>query len=124
MWLFLWDDAIDGATANPEGLVAEHYCRQSVAFVKHHLVLGDEIGAPEPQAPTPVSASFAEVGRRVSEYGKQEDMRALFSHLKEYMEACVTEYEWRLSRKVPSVEDFYSWRLGTSSVDVMLDLLR
>lgn len=40
------------------------------------------------------------------------------------MEACVVEYGSRLSGRVPSVEEFYSWRLRTSSVDVMLDLCR
>jgi hypothetical protein len=48
----------------------------------------------------------------------------LFDHLREYMEGCVTEYRWRLSGKAPSVDEFYSWRLRTSSVDVMLDLCR
>ncbi|KAK4034594.1 isoprenoid synthase domain-containing protein [Parachaetomium inaequale] len=123
VWLFLWDDAIDGAEVEGGEVAAEEYCRQSVAFVRYSLGLG-EAGIPEPKAPTKVCESFAEVGRRVGEYCGLEDRRVLFGHLREYMEACVTEHRWRLSGKVPSVEEFYSWRLRTSSVDVMLDLCR
>jgi hypothetical protein len=124
VWLFLWDDAIDGASsASSDGLAAEEYCQQSVAFVRHHLGL-DEPGSLEPKAPTRVCESFAEVGARVRERCGLAQRNELFRHLKEYMEGCVTEYRWRLSGKVPSVEQFYSWRLRTSSVDVMLDLSR
>jgi hypothetical protein len=130
VWLFLWDDAIDGAgagaEAEAEGLLAEEYCRQSVAFVEYHLgIVGRrEADASEPPAPTAVCASFAEVGGRVAGYAGPEDRGVLGQHLREYMEACVTEHRWRLSGRVPSVEEFYSWRLRTSSVDVMLDLSR
>ncbi|KAH6616928.1 isoprenoid synthase domain-containing protein [Chaetomium tenue] len=121
MWLFLWDDAIDGAD---EGEVAaEEYCRQSIAFVEHSLGLA-EPGAPAPAAPTKVCESFAEVGRRVGGYCGLEERERFSESLRMYMEACVTEYRWRLSGRVPSVEEFYSWRLGTSSVDAMLDLSR
>ncbi|KAG7286671.1 hypothetical protein NEMBOFW57_008982 [Staphylotrichum longicolle] len=83
IWLFLWDDAIDGADLDGGVLVAEEYCQKSVA-----------------------------------------ERKVLFGHLSEYMEACVTEYRWRQSGLAPSVDEFYSWRLGTSSVDVMLDLCK
>ncbi|KAH6842917.1 isoprenoid synthase domain-containing protein [Chaetomium sp. MPI-CAGE-AT-0009] len=127
VWLFLWDDAIDGGGAGieggDEGEAAAEYCRQSIAFVGHSLGLG-EPGAPAPVAPTRACESFAEVGRRVAECCGQEERRVFFGHLKEYMGACVTEYRWRLSGRVPSVEEFYSWRLGTSSVNAALDLTR
>ncbi|KAK4157057.1 isoprenoid synthase domain-containing protein [Chaetomidium leptoderma] len=123
VWLVLWDDAIDGAGASEGGLAAEEYCQQSVAFVRCHLGL-DGPGTVEPKAPTKVCESFAEVGRRVGERCGLEQRMELFEHLREYMEACVTEYRWRLSEKVPSVDEFYSWRLKTSAVDVMLDLCR
>jgi hypothetical protein len=125
VWLFLWDDAIDGADSSGVGAVAaEEYCQQSVDFVRSCLQLDDERGTAEAKAPTKVSGSFAEVGRRIGEYCGPEERRVLFQHLREYMEGCVTEYKWRVSGKVPSVEEFYSWRLRTSSVDVMLDLCR
>ncbi|KAL2136446.1 hypothetical protein VTI74DRAFT_3679 [Chaetomium olivicolor] len=126
VWLFLWDDAIDGGAAPTTagtGLAAEEYCRRSVGFVRYHLGL-DEPGAPAPPAPTKVCGSFAEVGRRVCECCGAEDRRGLFEHLGEYMEACVTEYRWRLSGRAPGVDEFYGWRLRTSSVDVMLDFCR
>jgi len=123
VWLFLWDDAIDGADLSEGGLVAEEYCQQSVAFVRHSLGLHDP-GAGVPNAPTKVCESFAEVGRRIRECSGLDERKVLFGHLREYMEACVTEYRWRQSGKAPSVDEFYSWRLGTSSVDAMLDLCR
>jgi hypothetical protein len=125
VWLFLWDDAIDGADASEGGVVAaEEYCQRSVDFVRSSLQLDDEPGTAEARAPTKVCGSFAEVGRRLAEHCGLEQRRVLFRHLREYMEGCVTEYRWRVSGKVPSVEEFYSWRLRTSSVGVMLDLCR
>jgi hypothetical protein len=122
VWLFLWDDAIDDAEGGGGGgLAAEEYCRQSVAFVEGSLGLADGAMA---QAPTKVCESFAEVGSRVAMYCGQEERMRLFGHLREYMEGCVVEYKWRESGKAPSVEEFYGWRLKTSSVDAMLDLCR
>ncbi|KAK3292633.1 isoprenoid synthase domain-containing protein [Chaetomium fimeti] len=116
VWLFLWDDAIDGGGAGIEGRgdkAAAEYCRQSIVFVEHSLGLG-EPGAPAPVAPTKARGWVLRAG------GEE----GVFGHLKEYMGACVTEYRWRLSGRVPSVGEFYSWRLGTSSVDAALDLTR
>ena len=123
VWLFLWDDAIDGADLIGSALVADEYCQQSVEFVSHSLGL-NEPGEVAPKAPTKICESFAEVGRRIAECCGVAERREVFGHLREYMEGCVTEYKWRVSRKVPSVDEFYSWRLRTSSVDVMLDLCR
>jgi hypothetical protein len=122
VWLVLWDDAIDGADRSESGdLAAEEYCRQSVAFVEDSLALTD---GPVVRAPTKVCASFAEVGRRVGVYCGREERMRLFGHLREYMEGCVVEYRWRMSGKAPSEDEFYGWRLKTSSVDAMLDLCR
>ncbi|GAB1315889.1 hypothetical protein MFIFM68171_06099 [Madurella fahalii] len=124
VWLFLWDDVIDGAADDGEGgLAAAEYCRESVAFVRYHLGLG-EPGAAEPSAPTKVCESFAEVGRRVGEFCGPAERAELFEHLREYMEACVVEHRWRSSGDVPSVDEFFSWRLKTSSVDILLDFCR
>ncbi|KAM7195239.1 (-)-delta-cadinene synthase [Naviculisporaceae sp. PSN 640] len=54
----------------------------------------------------------------------------LGSSLEKYMDACVVEQAWRLSsegdvsrvRLPPSGEEFWGWRLGTSSVDALLDI--
>ncbi|KAK4134773.1 terpenoid synthase [Trichocladium antarcticum] len=128
VWTFLWDDAIDGAAMPADGSgdglpAAEQYCRESLAFVRYHLGLG-EPGVPEPAAPTAVCEIFAEVGRRVSKYGGLAEKRVFFEHIKEYMDACVLEYKWRLSGKMPSVGEFFSWRLITFSAYMMLDLTR
>ncbi|KAL2172130.1 hypothetical protein VTG60DRAFT_131 [Thermothelomyces hinnuleus] len=129
VWLFLWDDVIDGAEAEGAGdvLAAEAYCRRSVAFVRRALgVDGPETAfCPEEGAPTRICESFGDVGRRIVERGcRAEQRRGLFEQLREYMEGCLTEYKWRSSGRVPSVEQFYSWRLKTSSVDAMLELCR
>jgi hypothetical protein len=128
IWTFLWDDAMDGgdiyAGGGADGLAAaEQYCQESLAFVKYHLGL-DEPEMPEPTAPTAVCKGFAEVGRRVCEYGGLAERREFFEHIREYMDACMLEYKWRLSGKMPSVDEFYSWRLITFSAYMMLDLTR
>jgi hypothetical protein len=141
VWLFLWDDAIDGAAATTTTTTSsaaarvvtpgdvlvvapDEYCRGSVAFVQYHLGLGG--GEPEPKAPTKVCESFAEVARRVAaEFCQGEaDKRELFGHLKDYMEGCLAEYRGMKLGRIPTVDEFYSWRLRTSSVDAMLCLCR
>ncbi|KAL2119691.1 hypothetical protein VTJ04DRAFT_6652 [Mycothermus thermophilus] len=126
VWVFLWDDAIDGGDGDLSD--AEAYCRQSVAFVERSL--GSSTGVdstPSPAAaPTKVCASFGDVGKRLRELcaGREELTGELAGRLKEYMEGCVTEYRARLLGRVPSVEEFYGWRLKTSSVEVFLVLTR
>jgi hypothetical protein len=87
----------------------------------------DVDNTPSPAAaPTKVCASFGDVGKRLRELcaGREELTGELAGRLKEYMEGCVTEYRARLLRRVPSVEEFYGWRLKTSSVEVFLVLTR
>ncbi|KAL1842254.1 hypothetical protein VTJ49DRAFT_5732 [Mycothermus thermophilus] len=132
IWLFLWDDAIDGS-GDGELSDAEDYCQRSVAFVEHALRCSNhdcfccqDDKPSTPGAPTKVCASFADVARSIRTLGegRPDDPVELVGRLREYMEGCVTEYQWRMAGTVPSVEQFYSWRLRTSSVDAFLVLTR
>lgn len=81
-----------------------------------------------PAAPTVICSSFKDVADRVrrasgGEYAGNKINR-LCGSLEKYMSACVVEQEWRLSRSdsTPGIDEFWGWRLGTSSVDALLDL--
>ncbi|KAL2259793.1 hypothetical protein VTK26DRAFT_6395 [Humicola hyalothermophila] len=142
VWLFLWDDGIEegngGEGGGGEGeaaaavAAAEEYCRRSLAFVGRCLGVegpdgeGGEEQEDGPVAPpTRVCGGFAEAGRRFAEFAPRlDERRRLFGRLREYMEGCVAEYKGRSSGRMPSVEEFYGWRMKTSSVDVMLELCR
>ncbi|KAK4166354.1 (-)-delta-cadinene synthase [Cladorrhinum sp. PSN259] len=131
IFLFLWDDAIDGSDCvTLED--AERYCTESVEFIEYHLLGGNCNATGEPVAPTKACELFAEVARGVKEHVKDEnESRVLFRHVKEYINACLVEYRWRTGavddkskETMPTIKDFWGWRLGTSSVDVMLDFER
>lgn len=133
VWLFLWDDLIDGAEVEAGGdtLDIEAHYRQSATFVRHALgVDGPEAGpcleeGPGEGALTRICESFGDVGRRLIERGcPAEQRRELFERIREYMEGCVTEYKWRQSGRVPSVEQFYSWRLRTSTMGITMEFHR
>ncbi|KAL2162117.1 hypothetical protein VTH06DRAFT_7902 [Thermothelomyces fergusii] len=135
VWLFLWDDVIERAADAP---AAEAYCRRSVAFARRALEVDGPETAPCPEeeeeeeeeeekksTPARIRESFGDVGRRLVERGcPAEQRRALFERLREYMEGCVVEYKWLWSGRLPSPEQFYSWRLKTSAADVTLEFYR
>lgn len=142
IWVFFWDDAIDGSgEASVPGLAidgagdeavarsiaqAERYREQSLAFARFHLLGGVESSTnPEPAAPNVICGTFAEVARRVRKICRDEEaLRTGFlTSIGTYMEACVTELTWRLSNNLPpSADEFCQFRLQTSAVEMMLDL--
>ncbi|KAL2266157.1 hypothetical protein VTJ83DRAFT_5509 [Remersonia thermophila] len=133
IWLFLWDDAIDGSGGR-ELSDADEYSRRSAAFVEHALRCADRFcfcsrdGRPHaPPAPTRTCASFSDVAGRIRAAAgerRPDDLVELAGRLREYMEGCVAEHRARVTGAVPSVEEFYSWRLKTSSTEAFLVLTR
>jgi hypothetical protein len=102
--------------------LAAQYASQSVRFAQYHLGL-DEPGVPEPEAPTVMCGTFADVASGIVPLCDEAQRRQLFGHLKQYMESCVVEHRQKLSGKFPTLDEFYSYRLGTASVEIMLDLV-
>lgn len=132
IWLFFWDDAIDGNTTEIDTIEAgKRYRDESVVFVRWCLLGDGNIGSLSencPVAPTIICGSFKDVAertKRVRGWEHTGDKIDRFCRsLEKYMDACVVEQEWRLSRSdtTPGIDEFWGWRLGTSSVDAMLDL--
>ncbi|KAK3984608.1 isoprenoid synthase domain-containing protein [Cladorrhinum sp. PSN332] len=138
IFLFLWDDAIDGSDSSltPTLENAEKYCANSVGFIRYCLLgSSGSVDESEPVAPTKVCQLFGEVAAGLkagylNDGGKNEfvELNVLYEHLKQYVDACLVEYRWRTriesDEMMPTIKEFWGWRLGTSSVNVMLDFER
>jgi hypothetical protein len=46
----------------------------------------------------------------------------LCASIEAYMEACAVEARWRVSGVLPSVKQFYEFRLRTSAIEMLLEL--
>lgn len=132
IWLFLWDDVVDGGGGKEgeqgeldEVKKAERLRDGSVGFVKRCLLGSPEqeegVGAELPNASFEL---FKEVARwvRVACGEESEGRRRFFASIKGYMEACVEEAKWRVSGNLPSLDEFYGFRLRTAGVEMLLDL--
>ncbi|KAK0617423.1 isoprenoid synthase domain-containing protein [Immersiella caudata] len=130
VWVFLWDDIVDGSEdpisegKSIEGEVekAERLRDASYSFIRFHL-LGAGEGEVEPPKPSPACGLFAEMARRLRLMCREEtQIMAFCASIEAYMEACVVEARWRVSRVLPSVKEFYEFRLQTSAVEMLLGL--
>ncbi|KAK0641248.1 isoprenoid synthase domain-containing protein [Cercophora newfieldiana] len=131
IWLFLWDDVVDGGGGGDDDVFegkggevsevrkAERYRDRSLQFVRFCLLGGSEEVRPE--ALSAACGLFAEVARGI--HGEDEGRKRQFlQSIEEYMEACVVEARWRVSGRLPRVEEFYGFRLNTAGVEMLLDL--
>ncbi|KAK4232528.1 isoprenoid synthase domain-containing protein [Podospora fimiseda] len=122
IFLFLWDDIIDSSkTLTLEQ--ADKYCKETVEYIKKCLFRdgkGVEVGREE--APTRVCELFDEVSRGLNV--DANDLKRLFEGLEGYVNACLDEFKWRKKGRnrvgMASKKEFWGWRLGTSSVEVMI----
>ena len=130
IWLFLWDDEIDQTTGHlaEDFEKAEEYRQETKVFLAHSLGLVESL--PEKDYPLLIS-SFSVVGdflRQRFTRGKYNDtcdlanrpvQRQLFyDEMLFFIEAAKEEQAVRLRDEIPSVEEYWRTRLGTSAVGV------
>lgn len=109
---------------------AERYRDESLRFVRYHLFgpqqqPGNGAGHGEgPVAPNAVCGLFAEVARRARAVcnGDGDKVEGFYDTVEAYMNACVEEAWWRAKGELPSVEEFYGFRLQTAAAEMFLDL--
>lgn len=131
LWLFLWDDVVED-TAIPPGVSDEPASielqkvqwlhRHALEYVKFHLGLcddDDESAAPEPEPepPTKYCALFKHAGARLRTGATVEERQRFFDALREYMGCVEVESSYVLGNQLPSLEEYWDHRLGTSSVN-------
>ncbi|KAH8893862.1 hypothetical protein GQ53DRAFT_644747 [Thozetella sp. PMI_491] len=118
MWLFLWDDVIeDKATesdAGPDCDKVEWLHTKALEYAAFHLGVGDT--EDEPLPPTKYCTLFRHAADRLREDMDLDQRRAFLGEIGFYMGCCEIEQDYVRAGGLPSIEAFWSHRLGTSSV--------
>lgn len=143
IWLFNWDDEIDEPTGSYADDLdgAERYRSQTIDFVLESLGLEDQASNLKTHpAQNKIIASFKEIGQplakayTVGKYSDREirssstsstdsgpEQRQRFmSELLRFMSHTKHEQEIRLRSEMPTIEEYWSFRMGTSAVGVVV----
>ncbi len=117
IWLFLYDDVIEAAgwsgDASEEAI--KEIQRDAFHYIQYHLGLLD------PSVPEPPPASRLMLIMRYSCETLRRDhheagRRRFLREIEFYMDSCHREYHDNAQGILPSVEDYWEIRLGTTAV--------
>ncbi|KAF2655196.1 terpenoid synthase [Lophiostoma macrostomum CBS 122681] len=120
VWLFTWDDEIDiseGAMWNDFD-EAQRYRDQTLAYVRFALGLD----AVDQVVHHPIILNFKPIGEAIRHRYDIFRREIVYQEMAFYMETSETEQRIRLSGRIPTVTEFWDFRLGSSAVGVCLAL--
>jgi hypothetical protein len=120
IWLFVWDDEIDHSdgTMCDEFGAAQAYRNQTLAYMRYSLGLEDILH--DPSITNPIILNFAPVGDALRSIYTREQRQRVYDTMQFFMNMSEHEQRLRLSGAIPSVEEFWRYRLGSSAVPVCL----
>ncbi len=128
VWMFLWDDEIDKeidpdvADCASDFVKAEEYRNRSVEFVYRQLVPADQRVGTSPVPPTDICKSFEDSAPEFLKAGEKVHIQRFKDDLRDFMMSSAAEQEFRLAGKLPDVDTYWKFRLGTGGVDAICTL--
>lgn len=87
---------------------------KTMDFVRFHLNLSDS--PTEPEAPTPATALFKHAGKLIAERCDLEQRQRFFAEVEFYILSCAHEHQIIANGVLPSLQHYWGYRLGTTSV--------
>jgi hypothetical protein len=122
VWLFTCDDEIDlnDGTMWDEFGAAQIYREDTLAYVRYALDIGAEKHSPEVN--NPIILNFAPIGAALRRTYTVERRERVYEEMKFFMDMSEQEQRLRLSGIIPSISEFWRYRLGSSAVTVYLAL--
>jgi hypothetical protein len=122
VWLFTWDDEIDlnDGTMWDEFGAAQMYRDQTLAYVRYTLDIDSNKVCPEVN--NGIILNFAPIGAAVKDAYTLEQRRMVYEEMRFFMEMSEHEQRLRLSGAIPSIDEFWRYRLGSSAVTVCIAL--
>lgn len=121
-WLFAWDDEIDmddGYLWDTPGL-SRPYRHETREYVLICLGLMSDVGRSHTSPTNATIHAFEGIGIAIRDAYSYEQCRRLMDHMEDFLEMSRLEQALRLQGTLPSLEEFWSYRLGSSAVHVML----
>jgi hypothetical protein len=122
VWLFTWDDEIDindGAMWDKYA-AAEVFRDQTLAYVRHCLGIDSEENCPEVN--NHIILNFAPIGAAIKEQYTLDQRKRVYQEMRFFMNMSGQEQQLRLSGTIPSIDQFWSYRLGSSAIPVCISL--
>ncbi len=120
LWLFLWDDDLDGADSNLtdvwETVGADELHSQALSYVRCHLGM-DGLGTPAPLPPTPYTVIAKDAAECLRDNCSDAQLGRLLKELSLYMHCCIFEHGHLNNQTLPNVEDYWKGRIGSSAVN-------
>lgn len=120
-WLFIRDDEVDNSDSAivDDVSAAQIYHDQTTAYVRWTLGLD----ATKPTGITsPVILCFTPIGEALKNAYDMGQRQRFFEAIEFYMTMVKHEQKLRLSGHIPTIEDFWYFRLGSSGVDLALNV--
>jgi len=119
-WFFSWDDAIDREEVSLE--TGNQYRAEALEYIKDQLGLctngyiNGHAAKPEPQALTAQLELFANIGKSIREDCDGDMAQSFFAELQYIIDCCGKEQKNKLSGELPTKEEYWDMRYGTSGV--------
>ncbi|KAH6664445.1 isoprenoid synthase domain-containing protein [Halenospora varia] len=112
-YFFCWDDAIDREEVTLE--TGDQYRAEALEYIRYHLGSSNR-QSPEPQALTAQLMLFADIGKFIREECDPEMAKSFFAELQYIIDCCGKEQKNQLSGQLPTKEEYWDMRYGTSGV--------
>ncbi|KAK0670217.1 isoprenoid synthase domain-containing protein [Cercophora samala] len=116
MWIFLWDDVIEDSAA-PSSMITDKVSwihQQALRYMEYHLGLSSSHQEPVP--PTKYCTLFKHAAEPFRKASTLLQRIRFYEELKVYMDGCEVEQEFVRAGELPTLREYWSHRLGTSSV--------
>ncbi|KAL2070978.1 hypothetical protein VTL71DRAFT_14004 [Oculimacula yallundae] len=118
MFIFEWDDELEGMHMRDVGgnsSQAEIFRKDTLLFIEHYLGLSSTEG----EAPLPPSegvGTFTELGDLLKAQYNLTQRKRWFDEVIYFFNMVKVEQEYIIADQVPSVEDFWTMRMGSGAV--------
>jgi len=118
IWIFLWDDELDHPDGQYTALldVAQKHREETLNFVEHSLGLR--------QAPTETTITinllFRQIGDDFQAGYEPEQLHMFYEEMNFSMAMSKREQEYRVKQSIPSLTDYWSIRMGSSGMGIMV----
>jgi hypothetical protein len=116
IWLFTWDDEID----EPGGIYADDldgaqtFREQTLLFVSNCLGLSAVAADFKPL--NQIVQSFDVIGSALRHFYDKDQRQHFYDEVARFMIASETEQRFRIREQIPTLEEYWNFRLGTSAV--------
>ncbi|KAH4215275.1 hypothetical protein HBI40_246280 [Parastagonospora nodorum] len=125
IWLFIWDDEVDEPAGAYSGDLAsaEQYRTQTIDFVLECLGLRSSSRGVPVEPANKIITSFRDIGEQLAKDFSRDQRQRFMGEMIRFLEQTKREQQTRLSGNVPGLEEYWSYRMGTSAVGVIVAAL-